>query len=123
MTLLTQSRQKGFTLIEVLIALVIVAVALSALSNTIGQYVFNQTGLKERVVATWVAQNRLVELQSGLLDSVDKNQKVEMMGVVWQTELKTSPTLVPGVVRADLSVRLEGNLRPILTLSSVMEGQ
>ena len=101
--------QQGFTLIEVLIALVIVAVALAALSQTLGQTVFQQSGLQNRVIATWVAQNRLIELQQALDTSSsggDKKQTVNFMGADWQTELVLEPTLVPDVQKATLKVTL-----------------
>lgn len=99
---------KGFTLIEVMIALVIVAVALSALSQGIGQYVFNQASLKERIIGTWVAQNRLLELQSGQLQVVEKKQTVEMLNGKWDVELKTEKTMIPGLSKADLLVSNHG---------------
>lgn len=111
-------RQKGFTLIEVMIALVIIAVALSALSQGIGQYVYNQAGLKERTIGTWVAQNRLLELQSGQLETVEKKQTVEMLNGKWQVELKTEKTMVPGLNKADLIVTNHG--QPVTKVSSII---
>lgn len=102
--------QHGFTLIEVLIALVIVAVALAALSQTMGQYVFQQSGLQQRIVATWVAQNRLIELQQALETSGqggEKKQTVKFMGADWQTELLLENTLIPTIQKATLQVTLQ----------------
>jgi type II secretion system protein I len=52
---------RGFTLIEVLVALAILAVALAAAVRSTGVAADSTRQLKERLVATWVAQNRLAE--------------------------------------------------------------
>ena len=53
---------KGFTLIEVLVALAIIATAMAAVMMTISANVQNATGLKERTFAHWVAMNKMNEL-------------------------------------------------------------
>lgn len=52
-------RQRGFTLIEILIALVILAVALAAAGRATGNATDGTRTLKQRMLAEWVAQNRL----------------------------------------------------------------
>ena len=47
----------GFTMIEILVALAIVAIALSALVRASGQTTANAAYLRERAVAMWVAEN------------------------------------------------------------------
>jgi general secretion pathway protein I len=53
----------GFTLIEVLVALAIIAVALAAGLRAVAQSTDSATLLKQRTLALWVAQNRLAEAQ------------------------------------------------------------
>jgi len=58
------SSQEGFTLLEVLVALAVVAFALAALWKGLAQGIAVTQGLPDRVVARWVAQNRLVLRQA-----------------------------------------------------------
>ena len=53
----------GFTLVEVLVALAIVAVALAAGFRSVAQSAESATALKARTLALWVAQNRLAAAQ------------------------------------------------------------
>jgi general secretion pathway protein I len=53
----------GFTLVEVLVALAILAVALAAGFRSVAQSAESATALKSRTLALWVAQNRLAEAQ------------------------------------------------------------
>jgi len=55
-------RNKGFTLIEVMVALGIVAVCMAAVMITVTTTARNAAGLKERTFAHWVAMNKMAEL-------------------------------------------------------------
>lgn len=61
----TSSTQHGFTLLEVLVALVIVGTALSAGLRAVGSLTSNSTGLRTSMMATWSAENRLVQIRLG----------------------------------------------------------
>jgi len=57
------TRTRGFTLIEILVALAIVAVALTAGMRALAQSADSATALKARTLGLWVAQNRLAAAQ------------------------------------------------------------
>lgn len=56
-------RPRAFTLIEVLVALAILAVALTAGMRAVAQSADGATSLRMRTLALWVAQNRLAQAQ------------------------------------------------------------
>ena len=60
--MLSNPKLRGFTLIEVLIALVILAIALAAAARAASIATVGAEESKLRTLATWVAQNRLAEL-------------------------------------------------------------
>jgi general secretion pathway protein I len=58
-------RRRGFTLLEVLVALVIVGTALGAGLRAVGSLTANSSGLRTSMMATWSAENRLVQIRLG----------------------------------------------------------
>lgn len=56
-------RQTGFTLLEVLVALVIVGTALGASLRAVGSLTQNSSDLRASVMATWSAENRLAQIR------------------------------------------------------------
>ncbi|KWR84270.1 hypothetical protein RN01_07120 [Cupriavidus sp. SHE] len=60
---MSSNDKAGFTMIEVLVALVIVAVALGACMRAAGMMADSSDGLRARTVAGWSAANRLAELR------------------------------------------------------------
>jgi general secretion pathway protein I len=62
-TLLTSRRNAGFTLLEVLVALVIVGTALGASLRAVGSLTQNSSDLRVAMMATWSAENRLSQIR------------------------------------------------------------
>src|SRR5512141_1757423 len=56
-------RHAGFTLLEVLVALVIVGTALGASLRAVGSLTRNSSGLRASMMATWSAENRLAQVR------------------------------------------------------------
>jgi general secretion pathway protein I len=54
---------KGFTLLEVLVALVIVGTALGASLRAVGSLTQNSSALRASMMATWSAENRLTQIR------------------------------------------------------------
>lgn len=99
---------RGFTLVEVLVALAVLAIALSAVLRTMGQAIDATTTLRERTVALWVAQNRLVEhrMRRDWPAPDTKDGDTELGGVKWFWREQVSTTPEPKIRRIEITVRL-----------------
>jgi len=60
---LSNRRNSGFTLLEVLVALVIVGTALGASLRAVGSLTQNSSDLRASMMATWSAENRLSQIR------------------------------------------------------------
>ncbi len=56
-------RSRGFTLLEVLVALIIIGTALGASLRAVGSLTQNSNGMRSAMMATWSAENRLVQIR------------------------------------------------------------
>jgi general secretion pathway protein I len=76
---------RGFTLIEVMVALAIIAITLGALISTTGSQANSAGYLKQKTLAHWVALNEITRLQidNTWPDLGDKKDSVEMAGIEW----------------------------------------
>ena len=97
---------RGFTLIEVVVAIAIVALGLAALFTVLANTAGNVSGLRERTFASWIAHNRIAEVRLATeFPSVDRTLgEVEYAGGKWRYAQVVSQTAVDGLRRIDVSV-------------------
>ena len=114
-------RSTGFTLIEVMVALAIVAIALAAGSRAASSVVGTSQRLSEVVLAQWCADNQLVGWRiSGNVPAVGKTTfTCAQLGRNFKGTLKVTPTPNPQFRRVDAVVANEDD-RELLTISTVM---
>jgi general secretion pathway protein I len=100
---------RGFTLLEILVALAVVAIALLAVQRAMLSAADQAEALRARLVATWVAQDRLAELRlSRTLPPLGTAEgRVEQGGRAWawRSEIGTTPN--PAVRRVEIEVMRE----------------
>jgi general secretion pathway protein I len=114
-------RQHGFTLIEVLVALVIVAIALGAGIKAAGALANNAERLSQVSAAEWCAENLLTELRLNqqFPDVGESPFSCEQLGRTYGGKLRVSPTPNPLFRRVDADVT-DDQGQPVLSLSTIM---
>jgi len=100
-------RSAGFTLIEVLAALVIVALGMLGVIEAVTQTARNGTYMREKTLAHWIAMNVITErrLHASPPDVGESSDDVEFAGERWHWTMRVSQTQVESLVRMDVSVR------------------
>lgn len=108
MTARTPARIRGFTLLEVLVALAVLALALAAAVSAGAAYVGNQAYLQERTLAHWVARNVLIELQleREWPGTGKREDKARMSDRDWSWRATVSETPEADMRRVDVDVWL-----------------
>ena len=103
-------KQRGFTLLEVLIALAIVALSVGALLGTVTSSASSVSYLKDKTLAEWVALNRLTEIRIAKLmpDLGKRTGSAEMAGMRWQWEEEVAELPIKGMLRIDVRARPTG---------------
>jgi len=112
---------RGFTLIEVLVALAIVAITLGAGIKAAGSLTSNTARFAEVTAAQWCADNRLtaLKLERRFPDIGDGIFTCEQLGRSFPGKLIVRPTPNPNFRRVDAQI-LDENGAPILLLSTIL---
>ncbi len=106
MFLKTPPRNKGFTLIEVLVALLVLSVAAGGILRALNSTVAQMQVLERRTFGTLAASNLLTEMQlkSGLPAEAAGESTAEMAGRTWQLRYQVLETEDAGMRRVEVEV-------------------
>ena len=115
---------RGFTLIEILIALAVLALAMGAVIKATSDYTAFQAHLRDRTMATWVARDVLAEFQLRKdWPSVGEQKGTREMGNrEWRWLARTSQTEEAELRRLDVEVMPADTdaTEPLTTLSGFL---
>lgn len=119
----------GFTLLEVLVALVVLSLSLGALIQTAGDFTVNQAYLRDRTLAEWVARNQLTAMllanEWPSLGEQEGETEMPMAGAdsagrTWRWEMRILETPEEDLRRLDIDVfplEADDDAGPVASLS------
>lgn len=122
--------RRGFTLVEVMVALMVIAIALPALLKALYQQVDGTAYLRDKSIAQWVANNKLAEnriqlARNDVLFRGERNGVDEMAGRDWYWWTISEPTEVEDFYRLEIVVAdaEERRENPLFTLVGYLYSQ
>ena len=103
-------RKCGFTLLEVMIALLVITLGMGAVIVTTGESAWKSSHLRESTIASWVAYNEiaLYRAKRTWSEATSRSGEAEMANAQWKWEMKISATDDPKLRRVDVEVFIKG---------------
>ena len=114
-------RVAGFTLLEVLVALAVLAIAMGAIINAATQSIASTAYLRDQTLASWVALNQVNER---LLDPEpwpeegSRQGSAELASRAWRWQVRFAKTDDPDLRRIEVTVRVTENSPVLSTLTA-----
>ena len=114
---------RGFTLIEVLVAVAVLAIALGAIIKTMSDNAYNSIYLRDRTLAHWVALNKVAELQLNKdWPSPGKSDGSSIMGNhewFWVAEIAVTPDADVDTIKVRVSDKRDAE-NPLATIQAYL---
>ena len=101
-------RARGFTLLEVMVALLIFALLAASVQRTSSQYFSQFARIEGKTLGTWIAENQLAQLrlQDALPGIAENSDELDYADRHWRVTTKVSATQEPKIRRVDITVSL-----------------
>lgn len=107
------TKARGFTLLEVMIALTVFATLAAAVISA-GQYSVRQNArLKAQIQCAWLADNQLTELRSQAVTPGYQQLLWRFDQREWEVEQTITPQVDPRMLKVDISVQHPGSDQPV----------
>jgi general secretion pathway protein I len=113
--------ERGFSLMEALVALLIIGIAAAGIIRATQTHVDSIRDLELRAAAQWVAENRLVELGLVGEDRTGVESTVDMLGRRWMVTTTIRGSEDPDLRLAMVRVRAAGATAPLVTLDGFID--
>lgn len=110
---------QGFTLVEVMVALTIVAFSLTAIAASMNQMIDAANAMRERTYASWIAQNKIAEmrLSDDPAEVSSTSGEVDYANSEWLWRAVVAETGIENFYRVDVSISHAGNEYIIRTVT------
>ncbi|PIE44399.1 MAG: type II secretion system protein GspI [Gammaproteobacteria bacterium] len=105
-SLVNTRREYGFTILEVMVALIIFGLMATAIDKGLALTIEAQQRVRHRTFATMIAQNQMAELRiAKVLPSIGQSKKdLDFANIEWKLVTNISTTEDPKVLRVDLEI-------------------
>jgi general secretion pathway protein I len=114
-------KNQGFTLIEILIALAILSISLTAIIKATSQNIKNTLYLQDKTIANWVAVNIMNEARLGLLklpvEPGDLSKDTTMLGQQWTAHAYFAASRNPHIREIHVAVSKKSSAKYLVTLT------
>lgn len=112
-------RNRGFTLLEVMVALAIAGLSLAAIAASVSQMIDAGATMQERTYASWIAQNKISEMRlANVIPEVsDSTGEIEYAGLEWAWRATVSETGVENLYRVDVEIGYAGSDAVVRTVT------
>jgi len=120
-----QAKHAGFTLMEVLIALAVLAIALGAIIQSVAANTSNAAYLRDRTFAHWVAMNRVAEMQAlneWPAKGTDRGTE-QMANFEWNWQLIINDAGLDNIRQIQVEVRRDRNDKQALATIIALVGK
>ena len=109
-------RSRGFTLLEAMVALVIVALGMMAVNGQLNRYVVAASFVEEKTLASWIGTNEITALSVGTAwpPVGTHDEDVDFAQRKWRCHIVVTETDVMNLHRVDVSVSLKDNPERVL---------
>jgi len=99
-------RHRAFTLVEVMVALAIIALSLTAVAAKMGRMIDTSNSMRERTYASWIAQNKIAELRLANVPTEvsSTSGETEYANTIWYWRVDVSESGIENLFRADVAV-------------------
>jgi general secretion pathway protein I len=113
--------QAGFTLIEAMVAMAILAIASVGVMAAAETHIDTVRGLERRASAQMVAENALTEAEAGLPLDTGNGREVTMLAWRWQVRSLLRPSDDPDMRQIVIEVRAPGEVTPTVSLRGFVD--
>lgn len=100
---------RGFTLLEVMVAVIVFSMVAMMISNVASSNIGNHLHIENKMVAAWIAENETIELRSvGWGEIKNKTKDMEMANRAWSINFAVTEKKdflgVPGLIVKEVEV-------------------